>query len=85
MCVGEGERVRGVNFTKEIPLNKISENFQNVLKKMRCGGGVNLTKEISLKEISENPIKKRGVAHTLSGEGVCPRETLLCNQLGGVC
>ena len=54
-------------------------------KKGGVGGGVNLTKEISLKEISENPIKKRGVAHTLSGEGVCPRETLLCNQLGGVC
>ena len=35
-----------VDFTKEIPLNEISEKFQNLLKKVK---GVNFTKEIPLK------------------------------------
>ena len=40
--------VGGSHFTKEIPLNEISGNLKNVLKK--CGG-VNFTKEIPLKKI----------------------------------
>ena len=34
-CVGWGGG--GVNFTKEIPLNEISENLKNVLKRVRGG------------------------------------------------
>ena len=44
--------VGGSHFTKEIPLNEISGNFTNVLKK--CGG-VNFTKEIPLKKNQETP------------------------------
>ena len=40
----------GSHFTKEIPLNEISGNLKNVLKK--CGG-VNFTKEIPLKKNQE--------------------------------
>ena len=42
----------GSHFTKEIPLNEISGNLKNVLKK--CGG-VNFTKEIPLKKNQETP------------------------------
>ena len=46
-CVGWGD----VNFSKEIPLNEISEKLKILLKKVR---GVNFPKEIPLNEISEN-------------------------------
>ena len=41
-----------VNFTKEIPLNEISENLKILLKKNE--GKVNFTKEIPVKKKYEN-------------------------------
>ena len=44
-------KVMGINFTKEVPINEIIEKFKILLKKVR---GVNFTQEIPLNEISEN-------------------------------
>ena len=56
--------MRGVNFTKEIPLIEISANLKNMLKKVR---GVNFSKELpftlkvqhllALKITKENPLR----------------------------
>ena len=35
--VGEDLKLRAFNFTKEIPLNEISEKLQNLLKKVKGG------------------------------------------------